>query len=120
PGHPLQKRTKIQWDIGAALGAVASRLILSNITGFAFFRDRDGPLDLRSQDATRRLCCGRHRPADGLHNGSRLYHSVATHGTIDFRSHWLVVDILRATMGFIPTIIFFVLFQLERLFKHYL
>ena len=21
PGHPLQKRTEIQWDIGAALGA---------------------------------------------------------------------------------------------------
>jgi alginate O-acetyltransferase complex protein AlgI len=40
-----------------------SRLILSNIIGFVFFWGRDGPLDLRNQDAARRLCCGRQRSA---------------------------------------------------------
>src|SRR5262249_51266918 len=109
----LQKRTKVQWDMAPRAAQSLSRLILSNITGFVFFRDRDGPLDLRSQDAARWLWCRRHRSAGALFsfgtgtarstcaarrtpvilrlpslgrsvlNGSRLSQSVAKHRTIE-------------------------------------
>jgi len=56
-----------------------SRLILSNITGFVFFWGRGGPLDLRSQDAARWLCCGRQRSAGAFFYRNR-------DGPLDLRS----------------------------------